>query len=43
MTCMSIGEMGVFNVTDDVSKESIFVSCRCVATPCEGDVVYFAC
>jgi hypothetical protein len=40
---VEVGEMGVFDVADDLSKESILFSCRCVTTPCEGYVLYFAC
>jgi hypothetical protein len=35
--------MGVFDVADDLGKESLLFSCRSVTTPCEGYVLDFAC
>ena len=38
-----VSEMGVLDVTDDLSEESILFPCDWVATPSEGKVVDFAC
>jgi len=40
---VEVGEMGVLDVTNDFCKESILLSCRCVATLCEGYVLDFTC
>ena len=40
---VEVGEMVVLDVADDFCKESILLICRCVTTPCEGDVLDFAC